>query len=306
MNHPDWSGRLRRARSIVLLAVVLTVTALVVPPASVREAPMSLVRVQKAQAVDHARKVLWILMLGSDARPGQAVLRSRADAIQLVGINTETGSWSAIGIPRDSYVNVPGYGRQKINSALTFGGPQLMARAVGDMVGLRPDYVFTTGFDGFRFMVRDIGGITVRSKYTFYDPVMPGGYRRGLNRVNGFQAMIFARIRKSLPAGDFDRSRNQQRTLMGILKEVRKKADQPGFMERALLSVTKNLDTDLRPSELFVLAQAATELEPGKFSGCVVSGSTGYAGAASVVFPNISQARTYANRARNDATLGRC
>ena len=251
MNHPNWIHRLRSA---VVLAVALTVTVLVVPPSSVREAPASLVKVESAQGVDHQPHVLWVLFLGSDARPGQALLRSRADAIQLVGVNTLTGAGTAIGIPRDSYVNIPGNGQNKINSAMLYGGPQLMAQSVGDMVGIRPDYVFTTGFVGFRAMVQDIGGITVHSKFAFTDPVMPGGYKVGENTLNGHQALIFARIRKSFPRGDFDRSANQQRTLLGILNTVRTKLDKPGFLERGVLSVIKNLDTNLPPAELFRLA----------------------------------------------------
>jgi polyisoprenyl-teichoic acid--peptidoglycan teichoic acid transferase len=302
-----WTASLARARRLVMLGIVLALTVLVVPPSAVREAPAALVKVESVRGVAHDPQVLWILALGSDARPGEPVLRSRADAIQLVGVNTRTGASTAIGIPRDSYVDVPGHGRNKINAAMTLGGPRLMAEAVAGMVGIRPDYVFTTGFVGFRAMVQAVGGVTVRSKHRFFDVVKPGGYRIGNNRLNGMQALIFARIRKSLPGGDFDRSANQQRTLVGILREVRTKAGRPGFMERALLSVTRNLDTDLRPSELFVLAQALTQLRPEKFTGCVIPGSSGYAGAASVVFPDVGRARSIAKRARNDATLsGRC
>lgn len=305
MNRNATIRRLRRGRQVVLLGVVLALTAVVVPQSTVREAPTSLVKVQSARGVDHEPHVIWILALGSDARPGEPVLGSRADAIQLVGVNTRTGAATAIGIPRDSYVDIPGYGRNKINSSMLFGGPQLMADSVAGMVGIRPDYVFTTGFIGFRVMIQAIGGITVNSRYAFYDVVKD--YKVGRNRLNGMQAMIFARIRKPLPGGDFDRSANQQRTLVGILREVRSKADEPGFMERAVLSVVRNLDTNLRPSELYTLAHALTQVEPAKFTSCVVGGSGGYVGAASVVFPDIGQARSIASRARDDATLdGRC
>lgn len=297
------AGRLVRLRRLVPLVLVLAVTALVVPPAAVREAPAQLVKVESAHEVD-SREVVWVLMLGSDARPGQSVLRSRADAIQLVGINTRTGAGTAIGIPRDSYVGIPGHGRNKINSAMLFGGPQLMARAVGDMVGIRPDYVFTTSFWGFSRMVDAIGGITVHSKYAFSDVVRPRGYKVGENRLNGVQAMVFSRIRKSFPRGDFDRSANQQRTLKGILREVRAHQDRPGFMERGVLAVLNNLDTpNARPADLYRLAQAATLVDPAKFRGCVVGGRTGYVGAASVVFADIGQARSIARRARGDARL---
>jgi LCP family protein required for cell wall assembly len=298
----------RRTRHLAPLVLVLALTAALVPDASVREAPMSLVKVQRAEYVDRSPDVTWVLMLGSDARPGQAVLRSRADAIQLVGINTRTGSAVAIGIPRDSYVPVPGYGRQKINSSMLFGGPQLMARSVGDMVGIRPDYVFTTSFWGFSRMVNAIGGITVDSRYAFGDVVRPRGYKVGKNRLNGVQAMVFARLRKPFPRGDFDRSANQQRTLLGILREVSDNRAEPGFMERGLFSVVKNLDTpNLSPGELYRLAHAAGRLDPRKFKGCVINGGTGYAGAASVVFADVGQARRIAARVRNDARLeGSC
>jgi LCP family protein required for cell wall assembly len=248
--------------------------------------------------------VEWVLLLGSDARPGQSVTRSRADAIQLVGINTRTGAATAIGIPRDSWVDVPGHGNNKINAAMYFGGPQLMAQAVGNMVGIQPDYVFTTSFVGFAAMVNAIGGITVSSKYAFSDPVRPKGYEVGRNKLNGIQAMVFARLRKPFPGGDFDRSANQQRTLRGILAQVRYHQAEPGFMERGVMSVLNHLDTpNVRPAELYNLAQAATRIDPRKLEGCVIGGRVGYVGAASVVFADIGQARSIAARTRADATL---
>jgi len=296
-------ARLAGWRRIVALAAVLGLTALVVPQSSVRHTGVSLVKVDTAQGVDHGRDVIWVLCLGSDARPGQRLTGTRADAIQLVGLNLKTGAASIIGVPRDSYVPIPGHGRDKINASMFFGGPQLMAESVGNLVGVHPDYVFTTGFLGFRHMVTTIGGVKVFSKFSFSDPVRPQGYHHGWNQLNGFQALIFGRVRHPLPRGDFDRSANQQELLRSILRKVRAGEDQPGFMERGLYSAVRNLDTNLRPSELYRLAQAVTTIEPGKVRGCVVQGGTGYVGAASVVFPNIGQARGYGNDARNDATL---
>jgi len=295
----------RSARRTVVLATLLALVALVVPPASVRDVGASLVRVRTAQGVDHPRSVVWVLCLGSDARAGQQRNETRADAIQLVGLNLDTGAGTMIGIPRDSYVEIPGHGRDKINSALAYGGPQLVATAVGRLVGVRPDYVFTTGFLGFRAMVRAIGGVTVRSRFAFSDAVRPQGYRVGRNALNPFQALIFGRVRHPLPNGDFDRSGNQQELLRGILRKVRVRRSQPGFMERGVLASVAALDTDLSPSELFRLAQAATGIEPARLEGCVVGGSTGYAGAASVVFPDVAQARRIGADARRDGTLDR-
>jgi LCP family protein required for cell wall assembly len=287
----------------VVLALVLALAALVMPPATVRHSDAALVRVRHAEAVDHPSTVVWILCLGSDARPGQSLLGQRADAIQLVGLNLRTGAGTMIGIPRDSYVEVPGHGRDKINSSMTYGGPQLMAKSVGNLVGVHPDYVFTTGFLGFRAMVRAIGGVTVHSWFAFSDPVRPQGYVKGVNRLNPFPALIFGRVRHPLPRGDFDRSGNQEELLRAILRNVRAHRSKPGFMERGLLAAITNMDTDVGPAELFRLAQAVTDVDPAKLRGCVVIGPTGYAGAASVVYPDVAMARRLGNDARKDGTL---
>jgi LCP family protein required for cell wall assembly len=297
--------RLRALRRVLVLGLVLALTALVVPDSAPRDAHVSLVKVQGAHGIDPERDVVWVLFLGSDARPGQAMTRSRADAIQLTGVNLRTGAATVIGVPRDSYVNIPGRGRDKINAAMYFGGPQLMARAVSGLVGIRPDYVMTTDFWGFRQMINTIGGVTVRSDFAFPDPIMPRGYRRGPNELNGFQALIFTRIRKYLPRGDFDRSANQQDMLRGILAQVRSRQDRPGFMERGVMAAVRHMSTGVRPAELYRLAQAATQVDPRRVRGCVISGGIGYAGAASVVFPNVGQARRIAADVRRDATLDR-
>jgi LCP family protein required for cell wall assembly len=300
---PFDASRLRTLRRVLVLGMVLALTAVVVPQASLRNTPVNLVKVSTAQAVDHSRNVVWILCLGSDARPGQRLVGERADAIQMVGLNLKTGAATDIGIPRDSWVNVAGHGMNKINASMYFGGPRLMARSVGHLVGVHPDYVFTTGFLGFRHMINAIGGVTVHSKFAFSDPVRPQGYHKGKNKLNGFQALIFGRVRHPLPRGDFDRSANQQELLRSILRKVHARENQPGFMERGIFAAVRNMNTNLRPSELFTLAQAVTQIKLQKFRGCVVLGNTGYVGPESVVFPNVGQARRYGNDARNDGRL---
>ena len=293
----------RVLRRAVVLAVLLAVTAIVVPQSTARHSDATLVAVHGAQAVDHPRTVVWILCLGSDARPGQDLTGTRADAIQLVGLNLKTGAGTMIGVPRDSYVDIRGHGRNKINASMMYGGPQLMADSVGRLVGVHPDYVFTTGFLGFRAMVRAIGGVTVYSKYAFSDPVRPQGYHKGKNKLNPFQALIFGRVRHPLPHGDFDRSANQEELLRSILRRVRAHQATPGFVERGVLAAVKNMDTTLGPAQLYRLAQAVISIQPAKLKGCVIQGPTGYAGAASVVYPNVAQARRLGNDARRDGTL---
>lgn len=299
--------RFPRTLRLLTLGVVLTLAALVVPDASVQSTDIELVRVHRAAGVDTDPDLVWILAVGSDARPGQDMTRTRGDALQLIGMNTRTGAATAIGVPRDSWVDIPGHGNDKINASLYYGGPQLLGRTVGNLVGIQPDYVFVTRFKFFIAMVNSIGGIDVRNPVAFDDTYLkPSGFRAGRIHLGGYDAMAFSRIRHNLLRGDFDRSANQERVLRGIQAKVRARADQPGFMERGVLSVMAHLHTDLPPAELFRLAQAMARVEPGKITSCVVQGSIGNIGGASVVLPYTSQARMLGNEARKDATLEHC
>lgn len=298
---------LRRLLRPAVLTLVLATAAFIVPNSAVQPTDAALVKIHTAEGVDAGPDMIWILAVGSDARPGQLMTRSRGDALQLVGLNTKTGAAAAIGIPRDSVVSIPGHGRNRVNAALYFGGPQLLGRAVGGLVGVQPDYVFVTRFPFFEDMVSDIGGITVSNPRAFSDPYLkPKGFKKGRIHLTGYEAMAFSRIRKSLPGGDFDRSANQQRTLRGIYARIRSQADRPGFIERGIMTVMQHTSTNLPPGELFKLAQIVAQVDPSKISTCVVHGSIGSMGAASVVFPFVSEARRYGHDARRDATIKRC
>ncbi len=303
-------SRWRRGGRLVRMAVlggVLAVTGLMIPDAAVRPTEVSLVKIRHAEGVSLGDDVVWILGVGSDARPGENMVRARGDALQLVGINTRTGAATAIGVPRDAWVSIPGHGREKINAALYFAGPRGMAGAIRNLIGIEPDYVVVTRFPFFEDMIDEIGGITVANPRRFADPNLKReGFRTGRIHLGGYDALAFSRIRKGLAGGDFDRSANQQRTLRGIQARVRSQADRPGFIERGVMSVLAHTSTNASPGELFELAQAIAQVRPDRITTCVVRGRIGYVGAASVVFPDVAQARRWGNAARSDATLRHC
>lgn len=299
--------RLARGLRGAALAAVLGLSAIVIPDAAVHPTDVALARIRHAEGVDVTPRVIWILAVGSDARPGQDMLRSRGDALQLVGINTRTHAAVALGVPRDSWVPIRGHGPEKINAALYFGGPRTMAAAMRDLTGIDADYVMVTRFPFFEDMVDSIGGIDVVNPRRFWDPhLKKEGFRAGRIHLGGYDAMAFSRIRKSLPGGDFDRSANQQRTLRGIHARIRARADQPGFIERGVMTVLQHTATDASPAELFAIAQAVAQVEPGRITTCVIRGRIGSVGAQSVVFPDRAQARRLGAAARADAALRRC
>ncbi|MDN5746554.1 MAG: LCP family protein, partial [Nocardioidaceae bacterium] len=284
------------------------VFALVVPDSAPAPTYFTLVKMDKAEGVDVDPDTVWILAVGSDARPREDPLRVRGDALQLVGMNTKTGAATSIGIPRDSWVPIPGVGSNRVNAALHYGGPQLLGRTVGNLIGIQPDYVMVATFSGLANLVRRIGGITVDNPRAFSDiHLKPKGFKKGKVKVNGMDAVIFGRVRKSLPGGDFDRSANQQRVLRGIQAKVAARAGRAGFIEAGVASVLKNLHTvGVPPTELFRIAQAIAQVDPKKITGCVLPGGIGNVGGASVVIPNTAAAQRYGNDARKDANLKRC
>jgi LCP family protein required for cell wall assembly len=286
---------------------VVGLCATVAPESSVKPTDLALIKVKRATSVDLSPDVVWIMAVGSDARPGEDMTRTRGDALQLIGLNTRTGAAAAIGVPRDSWVSIPGVGSDKINAALYYGGPQLLGETVGDLIGIVPDYVFVTRFEKFKNMVNGIGGIDVQNPIYFSDTYLkPKGFEQGKLHLNGYLALAFSRIRKSLLRGDFDRSANQQRVLAGIQAKIRERAARPGWIESGVLSAIENMATDASPADLYRLARAAAAVKPSQITTCVVQGGIGNIGGASVVLPYTDQAARLGDRARQDATLESC
>jgi len=299
--------RFPRTLRIATIGIVLAIAALVVPNSAVNSTEAALVKVDTADGVDLTPEVVWILAVGSDARPGEDMTHTRGDALQLIGMNTKTGAAAAIGVPRDSWVSIPGVGSDKINASLYYGGPKLLGQTVGNLVGIQPDYVFVTRFKFFQALITDIGGIDVQNPTAFDDTYLkPEGFPKGKLHLGGYDAMAFSRIRHNLIRGDFDRSANQQRVLRGIQAKVHSHANRPGFIERGVFSAIQHMHTDLSPAELFRLAQAMAHVDPTKVSTCVVQGGIGNVGGASVVLPYVDQARRLGDDARKDATIKRC
>ena len=85
----------------------------------------------------------------------------RADALQLVVIDTAKRRGAVLSFPRDSYVPIPGHGTNKINAAMAFGGPRLLVATFEQLTGLTIDYYALTSFDGLTDIVNKVGGVQV-------------------------------------------------------------------------------------------------------------------------------------------------
>ena len=294
-----------RASAGPTLGVVLAASLFLVPNAGVNPTDTALVRVPRAQGVDVSPDVIWILALGSDARPGQNVVRSRADAIQLVGHqHQDRGGDLDRRTPRLLRRRSPATAREDQRR-------DVLRRPEADGPGGRqPGRHRARLRDGEQLLGPAAHGRRDRrrspSPRRSRSPTRTcarRASRRAARRSAGTARVAFSRTRKALLRGDFERSANQQRTIRGIHAKIRANAAKPGFIEKGVLSVLKNMDAQVSPAELYRIAQAIAQVQPGKICGCVVLGGIGNVGGASVVFPNVSAARRYGNDARKDATI---
>jgi polyisoprenyl-teichoic acid--peptidoglycan teichoic acid transferase len=226
---------------------------------------------------------VFVLLLGSDARPGTPVAKGLGDSIQILAINPDARRASVVGIPRDAYVAMPGGGMGKINAALQQGGPDAMVEAVEGLTGIRFDYYVLTGFEGFRRLIQGLGGLAIYVPYAF-EGHAGTGFDEGASTLNGAEALEFARTRKSLTHGDFDRSMNQGRLLTAAFLGFREAfADDPTTLFRWLGAGLRNVETDVPLDELIAFAFTAGEIPPKRVTNLVAVGSIGTVGGVSVV-----------------------
>lgn len=162
-----------------------------------------------------ATGTLNYVLLGSDSRDPDNEGNGRSDSIMVVHLNRDRTKAAVISFPRDMYVDIPGYGRNKINAAYAFGGSELAVRTLEKLTDVRMDHVVMVGLEGFVGLTEDLGGVTVANKTAFSSHGFD--YPKGQITIKGEEALWYVRERKSLPAGDFDRAENQRNVLKAIV-----------------------------------------------------------------------------------------
>jgi LCP family protein required for cell wall assembly len=230
------------------------------------------------------KRPVFILILGSDARPGTPMEDGLCDSIHILGINPKARRATLVGIPRDSYVPLSTGGTGKINAAMPQGGPPAMVDTVEKLTGVRFDYYALTSFDGFTRLINALGGLDINVPYSFEGHELTP-FAQGKQTLDGARALEFARTRKSLPQGDFDRSMNQGRLLLAAFAQFRSDFGKDATaVFRWIGAGLRNVRTDLPLDELITLGFTANEIGPKRITNLVAVGSVGTAGGASVVF----------------------
>lgn len=247
------------------------------------------------------------LLVGSDTRAtaeeGMAE-GGRSDAIMLARFSADRQHAQLISIPRDSWVEIPGHGRNKINAAYAFGGPTLLIQTVEQLTQVRIDQYVAIDFQGIVQVTDDLGGVDVVVAETTSNG--PYTFPAGVNHLDGDQARWYLGQRYGLPGGDFDRVRRQQQYLQAMFGKLFSSDTftDPGKLDTALLAVTSAVAVDdgLSNSELLSLAYSLRGLTPGNvdFFTAPVLG-TGMEGPASVVYLDPASCERMWAYLRNDS-----
>lgn len=213
-----------------------------------------------------------VLILGLDRRPGQGYV-VRSDTMMLATAYPPGPRIGLLSIPRDLYVDIPGYATNRINTAHFWGeneaegrGPELAKQTVSHNFGVPVQRFVRVDFNGFRAVVDAIGGLDVEVEEAVVDnsyPTEDHGVTRieipaGRQHLDGETALQYARSRHG--SSDFDRAERQQQIMVALARRMLEPTSWRRF-PALYRAVVDNIDTDLRIWEM--LPVAATLLQVG-------------------------------------------
>jgi len=219
------------------------------------------------------RERVNILLLGVDQRPGEEG-PWRSDTMIVVTVDPRSMTAGALSIPRDLYVEIPGYGEQRINMAHFLGdaydypggGPALTMKTIEYNLGMPVHYYIRINFQGFREVINYLGGLTIDVAEEIWDYRYPDGQYgyttihipAGTQLMDGRTALQYARTRHS--GTDFDRLRRQQQVLMAI-REKALRLDLIPKIPTLASTMGQMVSTNLQLGEVVTLAQIASQID---------------------------------------------
>jgi len=211
-----------------------------------------------------ARGPSYMLMLGIDARGEETM--ARADTIILVSVDRKNNKAAFLSIPRDTLVTIPQHGVDKINHTTVYGGPELTAAMVSQLVDTKIDKYVLLNFQGFKQIVDAIGGVTINVEHNMFhaDPEDGLAYQINLEmgeqrRLDGDKALQYVRYR-DYPMGDITRLENQHKMIRAVGNEVL----QPSAISKLpdlIREINSNVVTNLSVTEMLALASIADSIE---------------------------------------------
>ncbi len=264
-----------------------------------------------AKTVDGA---LNLLMLGSDSRDPDNKGKAgewRSDTIIVMHIPASHDKAYLISVPRDLYVHIPksksnpqyGNTKAKINAAFAWGGTSLTVQTIEEYTEVRMDHVVLIDFGGFKQVIDALGGIDMNVEQDVKSIHKPfRQFKKGMNHLNGEEALDYARQRYQFADGDFARMRHQQQMMKAIMDKAASSGTlgNPGKLNSFLKATTKAMTVDKE----FSLADMAVQFHGLRSNDLTFLVSPNEGGknvdGESVVVPDKTKATALYDAIRND------
>lgn len=237
--------------------------------------------VQESQ--NEFNKPFNLLVIGIDQRNKET---SRSDTIMIYHIDPQAHKVSLLTVPRDTYVNIPGRGLDKVNHAFAFGGIDLTKKSLQNFLGIKIDHYMITNFDGFKNLVDLVGGITINvEKHIRGTDIQPG-----VQKLDSKRALAYVRDRHD-PMGDIARVKRQQKFIKALASELA--AYEPKYkLAMEIPSMYRNVKTDLSLQETKSFFELYRNLDVDKVETEVVPGWFYNKNGISYWKPNQSKTKT--------------
>ncbi|WP_349408649.1 LCP family protein [Pseudalkalibacillus sp. SCS-8] len=217
----------------------------------------------REEKIDVGEDNFSVLFIGVDAREGDKV--SRSDALILATFNKKDKSVKMVSIPRDSYVEIPDRGMDKINHAHAFGGVDLAVQSVENLFGVPVDHYVRLDFRAFIEIVDALGGVEVDVPKTFsvqdsQDREDAITLQEGVHELDGEEALAFVRMRKQDPTGDIGRGERQKQVIKAIIEKGTSLSSITRY-GKVIDGLEKNIQMDLTFREIAALHDYAGSID---------------------------------------------
>ncbi|MBC1465730.1 LCP family protein [Listeria welshimeri] len=158
-----------------------------------------------------------VLLIGSDSRGAD---QGRSDSLMIAHYNTKTNTPKLVSIMRDTYVDIPGHGKNKINAAYSYGGPELVRQTIKENFGVDVEYYVVANFEGFPKIIDTLApeGIKINAEKDMSKNI-DVSIKKGEQVMDGKTLLQYARFRKDAE-GDFGRIRRQQQVLEALKEQA--------------------------------------------------------------------------------------